>query len=176
MPSTKKTLRAFAARSRSSSRSICVTDVFGLVGNDAVGERLVALGAERREASTCDGPITLLAVVAQEFALATELHAHAAYADEVGGRSERDRLDVLVDNLDLPRIRAQCGERREAERWIDRALRRQDAVDRPFETPEALGVLWIDQQKAHAGWTTRLAAGRMPVKAWKRHRRRRTAP
>ena len=62
-------------------------------------------------------------------ALARELHAHAAYADDVGFGLERDRLHVLVDDAHVPVRRTQRGERGEAQRRIHRALARQDALD-----------------------------------------------
>ena len=124
--------------------------VLGFTRDDGVGERDVALGAQRGEAAACDDRIFPVAVVAEQLALPLELHAHPAHADQVDVGRQRHRFDVLVDDLHVPRRGAERGERGEPKRRVDRALGRQDAVDRPFEAPEALGIFRVDQQESHA--------------------------
>jgi hypothetical protein len=81
--------------------------------------------------------------------LAGELDAHSAHADEIGVGRERDGFDVLVDDSHVPRRWAQRRQRGKTERRIDRALARQDPVNRPFEAPEAFRISRIDEQQAH---------------------------
>lgn len=89
------------------------------------------------------------AVVRQQLALARELHAHAAHADNIGVRRERKRLDVLVDDADLPVRRRQRRQRRQPERRVQRAFAGQDLGQREAKASEALGAAWVDQQQAH---------------------------
>ena len=94
----------------------------GFAGHDGIGRRLVALRTERRVASAGDDEIAEAAVVTEELFLTAELHAHSADADDVGLRLERNALDVLVDNLDVPILGRERSNRRESERRIDRSL------------------------------------------------------
>src|SRR5438067_6227691 len=120
-------------------------DVFGFAGHDGIGERLVALRTKGCVASAGDNVIAEAAVVAEELFLTAELHAHSAYADDVGLRLERNALDVLVDNLDVPILGRERSNRRESERWIDRSLVGQNRIDRPSKAPETLGKTRVDE-------------------------------
>jgi hypothetical protein len=120
--------------------------VLGFAGDHAVGKLQVFLRAERGVAAARHDPKAGIAVVAQELLLPRRLHAHAADADHVGARLERQRLDVFVDDAHLPVRRAQRGERGEAERRIERALAGEHPLERPAEAPEALRLRRIDEQ------------------------------
>ena len=74
-----------------------------------------------------------VAVILQQFLLSRKLHAHAANADDVGVRLERNRLDVLVDDFDLPVRGASAASVASPKRRIDRAFARQD-VERPLRS------------------------------------------
>ena len=83
----------------------------------------------------------------QKLLLARRLDAHAADADQVGLRRERQRLNVLVDDADLPVRRTQRRERGEPQRRVERALAAKDAFERPAEAPEALRQRRIDEEE-----------------------------
>ena len=93
--------------------------------------------------------VAALPVIGEQFALARDLHAHAADADDVGRRVERDLLDVLIDDFDMPVARTKCRDGRQPQRRIDGTLARQDRVDGPPEAPETVRQFRIDQQKTH---------------------------
>ena len=119
-------------------------DVFRLAGDDGIGQAVIGFRAQRRRRPADDDIVAALPVIGEQFTLTWHLHAHAADADDVGRGGEGDRLDVLVDDFDLPVVRAQRRQGRQTKRRIDRAFARQDGVNRPFEAPETVRQLRID--------------------------------
>jgi hypothetical protein len=51
-------------------------------------------------------PLLSRSIVREQFALALELHAHSAHANDIRVRIERRGLDVLVDDVHVPIRRA----------------------------------------------------------------------
>src|SRR6202040_1135513 len=85
----------------------------------------------------------------EQLLLTRELHAHATNPDDVDLRFQRDRLDVLVYDLDFPVRRAQRRQRGQAQRRVHGPLVRQNLSKRPLGAPEALRKSRVDQQQAH---------------------------
>ena len=121
-------------------------DVLGLASDDGVGQIDIILRTQRGVAAARDGRVALIPVVGQQIGLTTELHPHAADADEIGVRCQGNAFDVFVDDFNLPIARTQRRQGRQAERRVHRPRLRQDLVDRPPEAPETFGELRVDQQ------------------------------
>ena len=96
-------------------------DVLGLARDHRVGALGVLLRAQRGVAAAGRHEQAATAVVGEQLALALELHAHAADPHQVDIRLQGNRLDILVDDGDLPVRRAQGRERGQSERRVDRA-------------------------------------------------------
>jgi len=124
--------------------------VLGLAGDHGIGVPGERLRAQRGITAAGDHVTAARTVPGEQFALARQLHAHAAHADHVGPRIERHPLDVLVDDAHLPLRRTQRRERGQAERRVQGPLAAQHALQRPAEAPEALREARIDEQQAHA--------------------------
>ncbi len=77
-------------------------DVLGLAGDRRVRHFLVLLGTQRSVAAARHGVITAGAIGLKQLTLATELHRHAADTHDVGIGLERNGLDILVDDLNVP--------------------------------------------------------------------------
>src|SRR4029453_7625355 len=93
--------------------------------------------------------VAAAAIVGEQLLLTRELHAHATNPDDVGLRFQRDRLDVLVYDLDSPVRRAQRRQRGKAQRRVHGPLVRQNLSKRPLGAPEAFRKSRVDQQQAH---------------------------
>jgi len=93
--------------------------------------------------------VATAAIVGEQLLLTRELHAHATNPDDVDLRFQRDRLDVLVYDLDFPVRRAQRRQRGQAQRRVHGPLVRQNLGKRPLGAPEALRKSRVNQQQAH---------------------------
>ncbi len=132
-------------------------DVLRLAGDDAVREIFVFFRAKRRVAAPGDDERALSLVEREQLLLPLRLYPHSTHADDVRACRRGNGLDVLVDDLDLPALRAEGRECRQAERRADRGLVGEDPIDRPAKAPKAVGKLRVHQQKLHGGRICRRA-------------------